>query len=151
MSTLRKLTNSEAGKLGYIKSKETHKKNNALKQEKYILNATRCTTCSTPLVYKKRTNKFCNKTCAARYNNANRDVVAKVRKPCAYCASKTTTAKYCSLTCQANHRYAIQKKEVERTGTLKWVAAAGFPKRYLLETRGHRCEICKLENWMGKK
>jgi hypothetical protein len=36
-----------------------------------------CAYCSTPLAYEKRFNKFCNKSCAASFNNTSRDLATK--------------------------------------------------------------------------
>ena len=172
MSSKSKLSYSEAGKLGYLKSKAVHEKNKQDRLEKYALNPKRCPVCSTPFEYEKRTNTFCGHKCAAIHNNTgvnrharhrgksgkfttdvkdiNTTVRVKVIKACLNCGQPTMTAKYCKPSCQAAHRYALQKAEVEKTGVFKWVASQGFPKRYLLETRGHKCEICKTEKWMGK-
>ncbi len=59
---------------------------------------------------------------------------------------------FCSQSCNAkwfNHLRHIQKmKKVEETNGV----GCDFRriKEYILETRGHRCEICGTETWMGK-
>lgn len=42
------------------------------KINKYVINPTLCHNCTTPLPYKKKTNKFCSKSCSASFNNHNR-------------------------------------------------------------------------------
>ena len=77
-----KLSNSEAGYLGYLASKETQE---ALHQERitiYNLNPNFCKCCNKPLEYSQRHNKFCDKSCAATYNNRQRKGKIKICKKC---------------------------------------------------------------------
>ena len=77
-----KLSNSEAGYLGYLASKETQE---ALHQERiaiYNLNPNVCKCCNKPLDYSQRHNKFCDQSCAATYNNRQRKGKIKVCKKC---------------------------------------------------------------------
>src|SRR5574343_714540 len=39
----------------------------------YYLNPHRCKQCNTTIEYKKRSNIFCSRSCAAKYNNIHRD------------------------------------------------------------------------------
>lgn len=39
----------------------------------YLTNPILCKSCNSPLPYNKRKNKFCNNSCAAKYNNAFKD------------------------------------------------------------------------------
>ena len=64
-----KLTPSERGKLGAIKSKE---RNEFLLRERlnqYAASPAVCLTCNSALSYKKRHEKFCNRSCSAKTNN----------------------------------------------------------------------------------
>lgn len=67
-----KLDKSQAGKLGYLASREKHKQNNLNFIQKYLNNPKYCHLCEQPIPYKKRANKFCSKTCSATYNNKQR-------------------------------------------------------------------------------
>uniref|UniRef100_UPI002618C61C hypothetical protein n=1 Tax=Flavobacterium sp. TaxID=239 RepID=UPI002618C61C len=54
-------------------------KNNSIKKHKisydnYISNPNKCIFCFNPLEYKSRKNKFCNSSCAAKYNNILRPI-----------------------------------------------------------------------------
>lgn len=41
-------------------------------RERYYSNIKYCKQCNTEIPYEKRTNKFCNRSCAATFNNNNR-------------------------------------------------------------------------------
>ena len=51
-----------------------------LTPEKYYENPKYCQHCGKIIPYEKRTNKFCSSSCAATYNNNNREVAEKTRK-----------------------------------------------------------------------
>lgn len=55
--------------------------------------------------------------------------------------------KFCSNSCQQNSEWEVRKKKITQTGFENSVVCA---KRYLLDTRGHRCEICGTEEWCGQ-
>lgn len=63
------------GKYCSLSCGTTHR--NTKKQEQrystYDICPTTCKYCNTPLLYKQRKNKFCNTSCAAKYNNAQKD------------------------------------------------------------------------------
>jgi len=59
---------------------------------------------------------------------------------------------YCSLACQQGHR---TQKLIENwlSGGDKSVWKYSIPpwaKKYLIDTRGHKCEVCEKTEWMGK-
>lgn len=64
-----KMTPSEAGKLGQLKSRETQIKQYEARIQEYLKNPTKCKFCGNVLPYEKRSNKFCNTSCAAFFNN----------------------------------------------------------------------------------
>ena len=66
---MRKLSHSEAGKLGAAKSAQTAAIAYANRVSKYDLDPKRCILCSTAIDYKKRKNNYCSQSCAATYNN----------------------------------------------------------------------------------
>ena len=63
----------DAGYLGYLVSKKTHQDMYKTRIEEYNSNPNTCKCCHNPLPYKKRNHKFCSSSCAARFNNLNRD------------------------------------------------------------------------------
>lgn len=70
-----KLKNKESSKKGMNASilvmKEQAKARLSVKIEEFNLLHKKCKQCNEPLIYKKEETKFCNKSCAAKYNNKN--------------------------------------------------------------------------------
>ena len=68
---------------------------------------------------------------------------------CLFCGAQIPEGhKYCSVVCQNKLRHKLKMQEVaEKNGV-----GCRFPriKDYLIETRGHKCEICGNEEWMGQ-
>ncbi len=71
---------------------------------------------------------------------------------------KRNAKKYCSPQCQQDCYWEERKKKFEETGfweshngtaTTDAKLAKNF-KRYLIEKRGHKCEICERKKWNGK-
>jgi hypothetical protein len=149
----KKMSMSEAGKLGGLASKITQLKQKQERIEAYYKNPKTCLFCNNPIQYElKASNKYCNHSCAAKYNNAIRGFKSKERLPhCIICGNKTKKGahKYCSLQCQADHRWIIDKETIAKEQKVTGIRQA---KRYLLETQGHRCAIphCGISEWHGQ-
>ena len=75
----RKLSYSERGKLGAIKSSNIAKLQKEQRIKEYNKNPKRCLYCNAPISYERKLAKFCNSSCAAKYNNHNR-VVTEAQK-----------------------------------------------------------------------
>lgn len=62
---------------------------------------------------------------------------------------------YCSVQCQQDHSWDKRKKKFESTGMWEGVTHETVItrrlKRYLKETRGMRCQICGITEWMGEE
>ena len=71
---------SEAGKFGYIASKMSRQKIQKEKINNYLLNPKHCKYCNKELDYNYRHNIFCSKSCAAKYNNINRNKLIYVKQ-----------------------------------------------------------------------
>ena len=67
------MNRSDAGKLGYIKAKQTIEENYKDRVNNYYINPKHCLYCNCVIPYDKRYNKFCCKNHAASYNNKHRD------------------------------------------------------------------------------
>lgn len=89
---------------------------------------------------------FCSKSCSAKFNNKGVRRHGKERF-CVYCGLKTRNKKFCSNKCQKDHEWVSEKRKIEESGSAPSVQTS---KRYLIETRGHICEICKGSEWMGQ-
>lgn len=58
-----------------IANKEKAKQKREIEKEKYSLLNEFCPNCNKPILFESRNNKFCNRSCAAIYNNQNRKVI----------------------------------------------------------------------------
>ena len=137
-----KLSKAEAGKLGALKKAENTKK-------RYEENPKRCKYCDTPIPYEKRfTNKFCNHSCSASYNNLKR---GRKTKKCMNCEkefySKYYNAKFCSNKCQ--HEYTKKEwlekwksGEIDGSSGIKCKSYSKYIRNYLFENYGHKCSNC---------
>lgn len=143
-----KMSRSESGKLGALKSAEfshNFKKSNILK---YNTNPKKCIndSCGKVIDYDNRFNKFCSKSCSAKYNNKKRKVIKNKCKNCNNLIS--TTKQYCGNKCFNEYRFKeiiykkFQQGEIYVRLTLK---------HCLLVTHEYKCFKCGLIEWMGKK
>ncbi len=145
-----KMSHSEAGRLGAEKSKQT---TTLKKQERiglYDKNPSFCKNCVCPLPYLKRKNNFCGQSCAATFNNTIYPKRNRSKLNCKSCSKqlKGRNYDYCDNVCQKDFEWAERKKFIESTGIEK---SSRMTKRYFIEIRGNRCEICNLESeWNGK-
>ena len=59
---------------------------------------------------------------------------------------------YCSVTCQQSKKSADLVENWLRGGAKSvWkYSIPAWAKRYLIDVRGHRCEVCERTNWMDK-
>jgi len=103
-----------------------------------------CVFCSKMLDSKKK--KFCNSSCAAKYNN--KIPKRKTKKQIANCLNCNTefsflescsNGKFCSNKCSGEHKY----KTISVTKIIEGVSNnVGALKRYLKETVGDVCVLC---------
>ena len=148
-----KITKLDGWIQGKIASQITQAKQKQERIEAYYNNPKTCLFCNSPIQYElKSSNKYCNHSCAAKYNNAIRGFKARERLPnCLLCGNKTKKGayKYCSLQCQANHRWICEKQQIEKEQKVTGVRQA---KRYLKETQGCKCAIphCGISEWHGQ-
>lgn len=64
--------------------------------------------------------------------------------------SSSTVRKYCSNVCQKQFESNHKLRTWLQTGETNTVCFPAWAKRYLLENRGSKCEICGIENWNSK-
>jgi hypothetical protein len=132
------MTRSEAGRLGALQTKQTWIR-------RYLANPKFCKYCNQQLSYKKRKNKFCDRSCAACCNNAgvcrNRVCSKREAKSCLCCNKKLKKQKkYCSLQCIQDHAWEKRKEIIESDGSISMFSST-VAKRYLLE-KSNTCNIC---------
>lgn len=142
-----KMSRSEAGKLGAEKTK-------LLYQSRYLENPSFCKFCFKELVYNKRHNTFCNRSCSVSYNNYGvcRNGNSHGTQFCKQCKVQIfdkngAERKFCTSECKHIYDWNLRKVKIEQTGEESSVRCA---KRYLIETRGVQCEICRTKEWCEK-
>jgi Zn finger protein HypA/HybF involved in hydrogenase expression len=153
------MTNSEAGKLGYIASADKHKSRYLNMRELYENNPNSCSYCGKALPYESRMNKYCNHSCCASFNNIgvcrnkiNRTIGqslpenksnSRIIYMCKWC-KKILHRK--SSFCNSKCFNLYNTEEMIKNGTMTYNYKRAM-KSYLIETRRHRCENCKLSKW----
>ncbi len=124
------------------------------------MNKLKCLQCNKPIPKNKRYNKFCNRSCAASFNN--KGVVRNGKKHIdRYCLNCNTliddkywsNKKFCNSKCCSNY---IHKKYIEdwkaglKDGIVGSCQTSTHIKRYLNETQENKCLICGLDKWNNK-
>jgi len=147
------MTHSEAGKLGYLKSKKTIKEKSRLFRENYDNNPNLCLQCDKKINFNKRHNDFCSSSCSATHNNVRKESRRKKNK-CLYCNKDTYNPKFCNAKCAGCYRRKMTLEQIEKNGgyvnSKDDDSARTYLKIYLIEKNGHKCEICKNSEWMGQ-
>lgn len=143
---LNKLSNSEAGYLGYLASKNVQEANYKKRVEDYYKNPKLCAWCGKPIPYGKTRQKFCSQFCNGSFTAANSQSRTKVCKLCSneflassnssqYCedckkknnvkdhvclnCGKELASKrtyYCNNTCYAEYKWKQTKQHILETG-----------------------------------
>jgi len=147
------MSHSEAGRIGYEKSKVKNQVRFEKYQNDYYENPKHCKCCGAVIEYESRNNSFCNHSCSASFNNKGVRRHGREPKDCLFCGKKLSLSskKYCNASCQ--HKFQWEKiKEKIRTGVYKTTLNTGNQtlKKYLIEERGYKCEECNLSEWLGK-
>jgi len=143
------LTKSEAGKLGYKKSIDGQRKRFQRLRREWEIRDIRCPECNTPISYEKRSLKFCNSSCAARFNNKQRPRQTRI---CPQCKEITTNPKFCSVPCSAVYRVEQRLRKSKREGLIDIPGDDSKTlRRYLKLVKPYVCSICGLTpEWEGK-
>lgn len=136
VSVMKKLSHSEAGKLGALASKNIT--NWIKKQERivsYYNKPKLCKWCGKPIEYKKHNeNVFCSQSCATSYNNIKRETSRNIKNvssnteykhKCGFNINKYVAhciccgkqihykQKYCSNRCNIIHKNKLRDEEIE--------------------------------------
>jgi hypothetical protein len=151
----KKLTQSEAGKLGNVAAQETFRTQKQARIDTYNQNPTLCQECNDILQYEKRTNKFCNTSCAASFNNrghVKNGTVFPEEKACKICNEQFATNRQNRATehckkCIENTEYKNKVKNCENISDLKTDRSR---KIYLIEKHGVKCFTCENTEWNDK-
>lgn len=143
---MRKVSHSDAGRLGGAKTAEVHKARKQARKEGYNLSPNRCKFCEKVLDYDRRTNKFCSQSCNAKHNRPTQKSNGRfIRKPCILCGKDTKNPKFCGSSCQHEYQYRFWIKnwlDGKEDGIVAGYQTSDRIKRYLIEARGNCCEEC---------
>ena len=130
-------------------------------RNKYYKHPKECKFCGKIISYKNRINIFCNHSCSASFNNKitphTRNFVYGnySKKECIVCGKISKNIKYCSIKCQKMFEWNRRKEFFEKNGFFEGSnndsSIRVLCKRYILEKRGHKCEVCGGTEWMGQK
>ena len=101
-----------------------------------------CLNCSGPLL---NGIKFCSRSCSVAYNN--RINPKRGRRPehsCEGCTKPTQNSRFCSHACerQVKHDHYVTDWLAGRVSGAAGSGVSKHVKRYLLETRGAKCQRC---------
>lgn len=142
------LSHSEAGMLGYLASSDIHKKKKQERIDGYYKNPKKCNFCNEDIFYEKRYNKFCSKSCSAKFNNKGIRRHGNSPENCLTCEVKLKkgSSKYCSNKCQQKYQWE-QKKNIILEGKCNSQKSL---KKFILEKDGHQCSVCKETKWMNQ-
>lgn len=141
-----KMSKSESGRMGGIKSIEITKLKKEQRIDSYNTNPKKCKHCSSIFPYEKRRLSFCNSSCSASFNNTKREKTITVSL-CLNCNIEIKSKTYCSITCQKEHQYKNLVSD--------WLHGVKNPckaviKKYLSKHFGYKCVECGIDSYNGK-
>ena len=145
---MKKLSKSEAGKLGFIKSQPTINRLKQCRITKYNQHPNKCKECEEILNYENRHKKFCSHSCSAIYHNRKKTKL--VEWGCLSCGKihlspPYKTQKYCNHSCQQSLR---KQKSLDKFKKGQ-VSDRGLIRNILIREHGHKCFECGLQEWRG--
>ena len=83
------------------------------------------------------------------YNLRMKRLAEESDNHCLYCGNKIPNGhKYCSVQCQHNFNHKLKMIKVKETNGIG--CDIRRIKEYLIETNGHKCEICGNTKWLGQ-
>ena len=137
---------------------DRYKEECARKRSLYAESPVSCGRCGVPLSFERRKKKYCGRTCAAIVNNTGRvrhGVAMSSRiSPCKRCGVGTSNrGQFCGRVCFERFRWECHLAMIAATGVVPGISEANrsiIAKRFLEETLGRSCSICRLTEWTGK-
>ena len=134
----------DLGKLGQPKAIESAHVKRLINISSYNKSPKRCKKCNTPIEYDNRRNDFCSKSCAASYNNAG--VCHNKRKHPKTCSSCGTQLGHSTTTGLCRKCIAVSKFKYKVSNNIPITSKT--VRRYLILTRGYKCEGCNRTTWI---
>lgn len=132
------LSPSEAGMRGWLALQEKLRPQKEAAIKEWASADKKCPSCHTKIPFSKRLNTYCNRSCS----NA-RLILIKI---CRTCGARIAGVGefYCSGKCHQADVWKKTKEKIEQSGKLEFRDSG---RRYLIEVRGHRCQICGISEW----
>lgn len=134
-------------------NKGIYLKNLNFKEYIYNFNPKLCEQCEIPLLYSKKNNKYCSKSCAAKINNKlfPKKISKSLDKKCPYCLKFIKKRKnYCSMKCRNDMLYM--------NNFLEWYYNDGnfkgehlLIKNFITIIHGYKCFECGISEYNNKK
>lgn len=119
------------------------------KKTRYEKDVKKCKFCGNLLSYEKRKNQFCSSSCSASFNNKgirrNYSLGTREEKKCLNCENMTKNCKFCCSECFIEYCNNDRKKKIIKSNKI----FSQSDKKHLIDIRGHKCEICHIEEWLG--
>lgn len=143
------MNRSEAGKLGYLKTKDILDKQREEKikkaKEKFEKENKTCLNCKRKISYEKRNNNFCDAQCAAYYNNAKKERQIKHCINCKKLITKKWKGNYCCNKCQQEYQYNKYIDDWKNGIVLiNSEKITNYIRKYLFKKYNNKCSVC---NW----
>jgi hypothetical protein len=107
-----------------------------------MLEPKKCFFCQKDLPYKKRSNKFCDRSCSASFNNRGVRRNGGPPVPCYTCGKLTRNPKYCSIKCYSFPIEDWLADKVDGGSNGKLGGCKSPVRQYLLDECGHKCSKC---------
>lgn len=147
----KRLTHSEAGKLGAAASRDICKRQKLERIAAYGQDPKICQQCQQAIPYESRRNRFCCRSCAMSYNNrgVRRHGLPRA-KFCIQCGADMSGhcgKRYCSRICCRAYLRAKKDREILADPN---AANPRALRKLLIKFRGHRCESCNLTHWLDQ-
>lgn len=103
-----------------------------------------CSFCNTQL---DKNKKFCNRSCAASYNNRGVRRHGNPKSKCKHCKRKTKghMQLFCSVECFSDYKWSNTKELILQEKEVSWRSI----RKYLLETK-KECQECGISEWNFK-
>lgn len=124
----------------------------------YNMHPQHCQYCGKVLTFKRRFRKFCNSSCAAKFNNKLRN--KKLAIKCLNCGKEISkqNTKFCCNKCQQEYQFKQHVFIVDKMGKFNAIQYKTgikevnrvFVRKYLEYKHGHKCSICGNTHWLGK-
>jgi hypothetical protein len=143
------LSTSEAGKLGAAVAAVTIRIKKQKRIELWELNPKLCKFCNYAISYENRRNDFCNHSCSASFNNKGITRNGEAPTKCLNCDKFHLNEKFCSHNCNSEYEWNENKKKLISSGVDN-SSENKISKRYLIELHQGKCQICDLNQWLGK-